>query len=527
MGGDASGAPSGGYSGERFTTKFNLHDLDGLKGMLDGASVQQVRDVAQHWQDLHDQLVGPGDGGGGIQKTFDDAVKKVLEHWHGDTADRFRKRAEQISANFKAGAPYASHAAKVMHQTAEDLSTAVSKVSPVHDGWNWGDDVWDQLDSDTVDDDDLNDALKAGADTKQVLELNKENLTGHQKKRLQAAAAMEDLGTSYVVRASSLKPPPIGNREDKIPEHNGGGDGGVGTMPMPFPTGGMGGGGGGGGAGGGAGSGGGVKIPTRGMKAAPMPKTPESPQTPGISGGMGSMKPKVPGPDVTTGLDGAHSGGPGGTGGPGVKIPGGGGGGGAGVHMPSGGGGGGTGVNVPAGGGLGMPGGKGGISGASGPKGGSSGLKGGASGLKGGASGLKGGASGPGGAGARTGKPGMPGMGGAHGGAGKGAGGGRAGVSTGGGAQARQKGGLVGSTGGKASGGGQGGSGLHRSRGGTAAGTGSGSGGRRPAGMMGGAHGAHGGKGEGKGQDGNRPDYLVEEEETWTPERNVAPRVIE
>jgi hypothetical protein len=25
----------------------------------------------------------------------------------------------------------------------------------------------------------------------------------------------------------------------------------------------------------------------------------------------------------------------------------------------------------------------------------------------------------------------------------------------------------------------------------------------------------------------NRPDYLVEDEETWTPERNVAPRVIE
>ena len=26
---------------------------------------------------------------------------------------------------------------------------------------------------------------------------------------------------------------------------------------------------------------------------------------------------------------------------------------------------------------------------------------------------------------------------------------------------------------------------------------------------------------------GKRPDYLVEDEETWTPERNVAPRVIE
>lgn len=28
-------------------------------------------------------------------------------------------------------------------------------------------------------------------------------------------------------------------------------------------------------------------------------------------------------------------------------------------------------------------------------------------------------------------------------------------------------------------------------------------------------------------REGERPDYLVEDEETWTPERNNAPRVIE
>jgi hypothetical protein len=45
---------------------------------------------------------------------------------------------------------------------------------------------------------------------------------------------------------------------------------------------------------------------------------------------------------------------------------------------------------------------------------------------------------------------------------------------------------------------------------------------------MAGAPGAHGrGKGDGEGREGERPDYLIEDEETWTPERNVAPRVIE
>ncbi|GGV00065.1 hypothetical protein GCM10010211_79290 [Streptomyces albospinus] len=507
MGGDTSSAPTGGNSWDSFTTKFNQHDLKGLKGMLDGADVQHVRDVAGHWQALHDDLVGPGDGGAGIQKRFDDAVKKVLESWHGDTAEKFAKRAQEISQNFTSGAPYASHTAQVMGQTAQDLQTAIDKVKPVDDGWNWGDDVWGDMPwSDQIDDKDLDKALKQdGVSTQGILDANKDNLSGHQKHRLQAAVAMENLGTAYVVRASSLKPPTpgTGRYDEKVPEHQDPTNG-MGTMPMPMP--GMGGPGGGGLGGGG---GGGLKIPTRGMQSTPTPKTPEMPKMPnehGINGGMGSMKPKIP--DVHTGLDGLQGGGGGGAG---VKMPGlggGGGGGGASVHMPSGGGAGGGGLSgVP-----GMPG--GGMTGR------------GAGGVKTGPGGAGGVKTGPGGAGAKpgTGRAGMPGMGGAHGGgAGKGAGvkGGGAG-----GAQARQKGGVIGKSGGKASGGAQGGSGLHRSRGGTAAGS-KASGGRRPAGMMGGAHGAHGGKGEGKGQDGSRPDYLVEDEETWTPERNVAPRVIE
>lgn len=507
MGGDANSTPTGGNTWETFTTKFNEHDLDGLKGMLDGADVQHVRDVAQNWQDLHDQLVGPGEGGGGIQKRFEDAVKKVLDSWHGDTAEKFGKRAQKISQDIAAGAPYATHTAQVMGQTAQDLQKAIDKVKPVDDGWNWSDDVWGEMPwSDQIDDDDLNEVLRSGASTQGVLDANKDNLSSHQTKRLEAAVAMENLGTAYVVRSSSLKPPGRGpgtGYDDKIPEHQDP-TGGLGAMPMPMP---------GGGGGMGGGGGGGMKVPTRGMKSTPtpkMPETPKMPNQPGISGGMGSMKPHTP--NVTTGLDGLQGGGGGGAG---VKMPGAGGaGGGAGVHMPSGGGAGGGGLSGMPG----MPGGGMPVRGA------------GAGGMKtgpGGAGGVKSGTGGAAGAGAKsgTGRAGMPGMGGAHGGAGKGAGGGRAGVSTGG-AQARQKGGIVGSSGGKASGGGQGGSGLHRSRGGTAAGSGS-SGGRRPAGMMGGAHGAHGSKGEGKGNDSDRPDYLVEDEETWTTERNVAPRVIE
>ncbi|MFG2891890.1 hypothetical protein [Streptomyces sp. NPDC048248] len=90
------------------------------------------------------------------------------------------------------------------------------------------------------------------------------------------------------------------------------------------------------------------------------------------------------------------------------------------------------------------------------------------------------------------------------------------------GAQARTRGGMAGKPGGPTGGAKQGGSGLHRSRGGLKAGTGQGGKG------MAGAPGAKGNRNEEKERTTKqRPDYLVEDEETWTPQRNVAPRVIE
>ncbi|BDM72681.1 hypothetical protein HEK616_61680 [Streptomyces nigrescens] len=149
-----------------------------------------------------------------------------------------------------------------------------------------------------------------------------------------------------------------------------------------------------------------------------------------------------------------------------------------------------------------------------GTTGGSHGVTGGTGGFPGGAvppgvigmPGGMGGSRGAGGAGGMRG--GMPGAGAA------GKAGGVKGAAGRSGPQARTRGGLVGKPGGPAGGAKQGGSGLHRSRGG------------KQAGMMG----AAGAKGKGKEKErttGQRPDYLVEDEETWNPQRNVAPRVIE
>ncbi|MFE9141715.1 hypothetical protein [Streptomyces tubercidicus] len=153
---------------------------------------------------------------------------------------------------------------------------------------------------------------------------------------------------------------------------------------------------------------------------------------------------------------------------------------------------------LPSGGGHGVFGGPGG-----GPGGG---MPLGPVGMPGGALRPGGGRGAPGAGGMRSGMPGAAGAGGAKG--------GKMGAVGRGGAQARTPGGMAGKPGGPAGGAKQGGAGLHRSRGGQQAGMG-----------------AAGAKGKDKKEKerttGQRPDYLVEDEETWTPQRNVAPRVIE
>jgi hypothetical protein len=86
---------------------------------------------------------------------------------------------------------------------------------------------------------------------------------------------------------------------------------------------------------------------------------------------------------------------------------------------------------------------------------------------------------------------------------------------------ARKRGGVVGEAEGGTGKGSQGGSGLHKSRGG------------KEAGKVGKGSSRMGGRGvnteaeEEESRTGQRPDYLVEDEDTWVSDVNVAPRVIE
>lgn len=502
--------------------------------MLEDASVQTVEDVAQNWLDVHDLLVGT-DGTGGILKQFTDAVNKVLETWHGESAMGFASQANVIAQNFSNGAPYAKNVSDVMFSSAKSLQDAYGQVMAIQEP-SFLDSSLDfigntatsgagalGLVSNTIlpgsggvtaaiggmfglstgrDETQLNaDLANPNISTAQALENNRGEISEEKERSLEAAIPMEQLALTYKSNASRLVSPKSVGVDEKLPDQgsngdgNGNGNANVGAIAA-VPT--------------------AVTTPSSssykgstsstGSSSKYTPITDQSPRSDGFTGGIGSSESSRPltgsnltspstGSSIGTGLDGYTSG---------STTS-------AGTGLGSG-----TGTSGSYGG-TGSLGGTGSSSlGATGS--GTSGTSGiaGAS-----ASNLGSGAAGRTGSG--MGRSGMPGAAGA-GGAGKGAGGAGA---TGRGALARQKGGVVGGAGakgGKTGGGSQGGSGLHRSRGGSQAGTTGSKSGRG----MAGAPGSHGrGRGEEEGREGQRPDYLIEDEETWTPERNVAPRVIE
>ncbi|MGP4002270.1 hypothetical protein [Streptomyces sp. 8N706] len=545
----SSGAHSGRYEETSHYTVFNAKRGKELKAMLDGTSVSSVKEVARHWQVVHDELVGE-DGNGGIKKDFDEAVKKVMKTWHGESANKFLRQSQKISENFRRGAPYAQDVANAMGQAADDLQKAIDSMGSIdwspmrgsgsaqenaelaiqkHIEKGGGQLSYEYVADQEGDPDGLRSImimvspgvalftdegnlegkiksyngvqadLASGMSTEAVLKKWDDvhgdlGLPKFVRQDLESAVAMEKLGTSYVAQSSKLEVPK-GAKDDEIPERpNGGGGGGGGNI-------------GGGAIGGGIGGigKGGAKMPSGGKGIGIGGRDPISLKPP-----TGTGRPR-PGSQIGTGLDGVTTG-------P-TKVGSGGGLGGGSLGVgSSGGGAGGGGVGALGGGGS-LP-----IGGAGGMGGARTGATGtGRTGAGGaGRGGVGSAGTGKSGTGAGSGRAGLPGM---AGGAGAGAGAGQGGgTGRGGSSMARRAGGTVGSPGGKSSSGAaQGGSGLHRSRGGSEAGQ---SRGGRGAGMAGapGAHGANGGR---DGQGGQRPDYLTEEEETWLPQRNVAPRVIE
>ncbi|MCX4856501.1 hypothetical protein [Streptomyces canus] len=455
----------------KHTTPFGLdYDMDQMKAMVRDADPVTVTRVATAWEALSKDLVGPG----GIKESLDAAVEHVLAHWEGQSADLFRERAQVISKKITDSSTYASHTSTSLKGAAAKLDEikpavlAMEKPGKVSSALDYVGNMGDR------DDSGANNALKGGAGSQEALDGNAGSLSEGREAQLRMAVKMEALGAAYNSRAAEMGSWKRGGIEDT---HDYPGEpGGVAPAPVIVPA----------------------ETATRSPQRATT-GTARSGQTStigsskavtppsGVTGG--AHKPTVSQPQVGTAIDGVSGGrtGPSTIGGAG----------------PVGGGSaGGSGV-----GGSGFVGG-----GAVGGAAGAGAARGGAIGRAGGAGGMAGRAGGAGGMAGRAGAGGVAGAGAPKGAAGRVGG--------------TARGGVVGGTPKSGAGAGRGtagGSGLHSSRG--AAGKGASA--VRKGGIAGAPGSRTGRRKEDEQREGERPDYLVEDEETWAPQTDVAPRVIE
>ncbi|MFJ5926276.1 WXG100 family type VII secretion target [Kitasatospora sp. NPDC092948] len=494
-------------------SSFDHYALIPLKDMVGHSSPQQIRDVGEHWKSVHQELTQ-------VAADLQQAVQHATTHWEGAASQGFAQKGGQIQQSLTNTAAHAQNTSVAMDYAATALQQTKSTMSQIKVP-SFMDRVGKTLnDGFASSDEGFKRDLASGMNRIDAVNKNAHDLSATEVAHQYAIGVMEHLGPQYAEAASYLESPP---KKDY--------DGGLEAYPPPPQA---------------------SPPPNQIPPSSPMPKYPEGhpkdlPSTPpGYTPpqGPGQQTPWSPGqvdptppshtlPPInpgqqwnppSTGLDGwtpPESGG-GLPGGPNGGLPGGvgtlpgpgGGGGGAG----GGGGFGGGGGYVPgAGGGGYLPGGGGSGGGRTGGLG-TGGLGGG------GSAGKVGGAGGVGGAG-KAGGAGAAGAGGA------GAAGGR-GAAGAGGAGGMHGGGMGGAGGAKGGAGGKSGSGLVRKAGGTIGGAkaggaggraftegGSGIGKGRGAGQ-GGANGMHGAPGSGsanrkKKAEGHRPDYLIEDEETW------------
>ncbi|MER8185441.1 hypothetical protein [Kitasatospora sp. NPDC094015] len=522
-------------------TQFDAQDLIPLKAMVANSKPENLATASDHWAQIHEQLLAAAE-------ELRAAVQHAQENWEGAAASGFARKAGEIQQSLSNTAGYATKTSSAMQLASKALDMTKKQMgdidvpSDVESGWKFVTDLGDRSDAQFKAD------LAGGMDRFAAVNKNYDELSATEISHQYAIGTMEYLAPYYQQAAGQIPVPP---EKPRNWEH----DGGTGFPPAPAEP---------GPGGGGDGSvspppsmvkpdgpqGGTAQVP--GLTPQHLdPLTPTVPGTPGhtLPGGGTPPHGGVALPP-STGIDGwtppTTTPGPGGGGiqlggGLGGAIGAGGGsgggvGGGGGIagggFIPGGLGGGGGGV-------LGGGRGGGGIAGVGGSgKSGSGGAQrpGGVSGTGTGGSGGAGGASGQGKAGA----PGGAGAGGMHGGGmGGGAGGGKGGAGGKGSGLVRRAGGTVGGARpGSASGRAftEGGSGLGKGRGSAAGAGGAGAaggaagkarGGQNGAAGAGGMHGAGGSAGKGKKKDaGHRPDYLVEDEDTWRG-GSALPPVIE
>ncbi|WP_051732686.1 WXG100 family type VII secretion target [Kitasatospora phosalacinea] len=493
-------------------TQFDNYALIPLKNMVSGSNPGLIKEVGQHWQNVHQELMQAA-------ADLQAAIEHATANWTGAAAQGFAAKGAQIQQGMTATAAHAQNTSVAMNYAGEALEQTKSTMDRIKVP-SFMDRVGKTLsDGFASSDAGFKRDLASGMNRIDAVNKNAEDLSATEVAHQYAIGVMEHLSPQYIEAVKLLGDGSVSEPSQNFPPDPPTTVAPPGHTPPSMPT---------------------PKYPegvppqqptqpTQPGQSLPginHPGLPGIPNQPGLPGVPPLSTLPAPGqlPPVHspgTGIDGIDLppsvgvpigpgvGTPGGVGTlPGVGSGGGGAGGGGGIggagYLPGIGGSG----YVPGGGGLGG-GGRvtgGGLAGTGGAGGGRTAGSGSTGSAGRGVAGGAGGGAGAGGASAAGGRgaAGAGGMGGMHGGAGGGARGG-AGGKSGGSGLVRKAGGTVG--GAKAGGAGaraftEGGSGIGKGRAAGQAGA---------AGM----HGGTGGANSKKKNQSNRPDYLVEDEDTW------------
>ncbi|GGO56006.1 hypothetical protein GCM10012287_48590 [Streptomyces daqingensis] len=463
------------YAGDVKTPFATRESIDSMKEMLATAKPDQVLEVADAWKNINDHLVG---GSGSVKGDFDKAVDHVLQHWEGESADEFAKTARKISKQISDCAKYAEYTSIAMRNAGQQLSDIKPKVDAIEKPSGLGSAMDKIGDGFSRDDEKWRSEISGNQGAQSALDNHDGDLSAGKEEQLKAAALMETLALTYSSQTKTM-----GTWEKRKPGRGGGDDGypgepgGVAPVPVPVTS---------------DGSGPGTAVASASKtgsvvgKSLPKTKSPTVSATPGAATKVDGIKGGTPTAVPGTG-GGAKSVGPtaGVTGGPSASAG-------------------------PVGGGpVGGPGFVGKASGNRSVTGAGAGSRTGIGGARGGAGQRVAGGIGAGG------------RGGAAGGVGN-----RGGKNVAGrGPLAKSRGGVLDTPEQGKGAARQGGAGLHSSRGGAMAGER----GRNAGGVMGrgGVAGNNARRKQDKNDQGERPDYLVEDEETWMPERrDVAPPTV-
>jgi uncharacterized protein YukE len=113
------------YAGEVKTPFATDEDIESMRAMVVDAKPELVLNVADEWENIHDLLVN---GGGSVKGDFDRTVRNLLQHWEGEAAEAFARKAERLSKQLGDCGTYARYTATAMRNAGERLSVIKPKI---------------------------------------------------------------------------------------------------------------------------------------------------------------------------------------------------------------------------------------------------------------------------------------------------------------------------------------------------------------------------------------------------------------